>query len=869
MDNSVPILPVKNLAPLKPLYSLKDGKTTTPVYINDGLKELVRDLLARDEPTFREIARTAQVVSNFIQGKQVWQPNYWTGSWTIQPINRLDPNRITAINIMQFYCTSQIKMILNSNPDIEPYDEYKRKEYKDRVKKAKAVWNRYEKKFFTQWFSQQEALHAIITGWYGESVEYDNLAKGARVFKEVFGEKEVEISPGYSKCFNCGTEGGYKDFVSDDQYIPSCPDCASTEILPPEAPVTQTYNSVEGVQPIETGDLTLKLKSILNFRFNLKERAEDSSWSITRNVIPRRKLEYILGNNVIIPSSDYRSDVGLKALDEIQRAGNTLSGMRTANATLNKDEEIVLDKICLSAEDVAHIVNKEDTPTIDGTSIPKGTRLSDLSPDGKFTVYAVNDGSMILAIYPGVHHCYELSTGVYHMRWESGHGRGSEDTVEVQKRFNRFDAQTVKYLEAAATPAHTYVKGSVDRNHIKKIGYPNAVIPINQEVAQALGTTDLVRQIPVGNVSGNLFQYTYDILNQFRQLTSHVTDFTNAFPGVDNRTATGAQLAKTSADSIYAPMLLLRAETRCSTAKKTMAAYNKHFEGVGQYFSYGKTTGGQEIGGHVKGEDVDTDIEFTVMRNSEQPKTMYDRQADFVNMLSAAGQSGGYDMLKAQDPKLAQALLKAFDIDIDDDVYDTTVDVCEKRLDEALAMQDQFKEIQQMMGQKMGLEVPEPPLEFLLQGFSQPICVEEPNHELKAKWFSDYLDCPSGMEMTADQRAVVQLLVRTHYEMAMMQAGMMQAGMSQAGMMGQQPMIDQQNAQNSQAMDQQHQQAMQQQGVQHQQAMQQQGAQNQVDDRRRLEDRQNTVHDNKSEFQNAKALEQIKVKGRPKPAKKK
>lgn len=772
---SVPISKTVNLAPLKPLYGLYEGTKPPPVYIVDGLKELIKDLLSRDITTFNEIARTAHTVSNFIQGKQIWQPNYWTGQWSIQSAQRPDPSRITSINIMQFYCTSQIKMFINSNPDIEPYDEFKQKEYKEKVRRAKAIWNSYESKFFTQWYSQQEALHAIVTGWYGESVEYDNLKRGAKVFKEVFGEKELQISPGYSKCFSCGLEGGYSDFVSGP--IPVCPQCGSMEILPPEEPMTQKFRTITGVEPMYTGDLVLKHKSILNFRFDLKDKAEVSSWSITRTVMPRRKLEWMLGN-ASIPASDIRRDDGLKALDEIARASNTISGIVSPVSDAYKTDDIIVDKICLKPEDVAHIINREDTMTISGELIPKGQRLSDMCPPEGMTIFAINEGGTILGIFPGEHHSLELATGVYHMRWMSGLGRGSEDTVEVQKRFNRFDSQTVKFLEATASPARTYVKGSIDRAHVKQISYPNAVIPINQEVAQALGTTELIRQIQPGNASGNLFQYTYDILNQFRQLTSHVTDFSNAFPGVDNRTATGAQLAKTNADSIFAPMLQLKGEVRIATAENTLRLYNRHFQGVAKYFSFGESSSGQHIGDYLKGEDVDCEIKFTVVRNSEQPKTPYDRQADFVNMLAAAGQSGGYDMLKQQDPKLAQALLKTFDIDIDDNTYDLTVDVCETRLDEALNLQKQYFGLEDELGNQ-GFEMEQLPPEVLLMGLTQEITVEEPNHLLKAKWFSEYLDTPQGFALSNLEREVVRMFVRTHYQMEMAQQAAIAQGFAQ------------------------------------------------------------------------------------------
>src|SRR5690606_5146679 len=121
------------------------------------------------------------------------------------------------------------------------------------------------------------------------------------------------------------------------------------------------------------------------------------------------------------------------------------------------------------------------------------------------------------------------------------------------------------------------------------------------------------------------------------------------------------------------------------------------FQGVSQFFSFGETSTGQNIGDYLKGEDIDCDIRFTVVRNSEQPKTMYDRQIDFVNMLASSAQAGGYTELKMAEPKLAQALLKAFDIDIDANVYDTTTDVCESRLEEALSITTQFQEVKQIM----------------------------------------------------------------------------------------------------------------------------------------------------------------------------
>ena len=189
------------------------------------------------------------------------------------------------------------------------------------------------------------------------------------------------------------------------------------------------------------------------------------------------------------------TDQGLRSLQHITHAGNTLYGKNAMERGDLVTHDVVLDRFSVSSADIAHIIAQNDEETVSGDKIEKGTRLSDLCPDGA-TIIGINNMGTILGIYPNVHHSEETSSGVYHMRLESGLGRGSEDSVEVQKRFNRFDAQNVKAMEIGATPAHTYVKGSVDQQHIKKIGFPGAVIPINQDIAQAMGTSAVIQQIP-------------------------------------------------------------------------------------------------------------------------------------------------------------------------------------------------------------------------------------------------------------------------------------------------------------------------------------------------------------------------------------
>ena len=80
-------------------------------------------------------------------------------------------------------------------------------------------------------------------------------------------------------------------------------------------------------------------------------------------------------------------------------------------------------------------------------------------------------------------------------------------------------------------------------------------------------------------------------------------------------------------------------------------------------------------------------------------------------------------------------------------------------------------------------------------GLEPAIAVEEPNHMAKAKWFMDYLDCPDGLQMSNDERAIVCMLVREHATKEAQQQGLMMMLQAQAQVMGQQPMMEAQQEQ--------------------------------------------------------------------------
>jgi hypothetical protein len=761
------------MAPAKPLFSLADGDNA-PQYLCDALKELLKDKLGRDSEMWREIADTTEITSNFIQGKQIFVQT--TNGWRIQNIRRTNPNKITCINTMQYYCTQNLQRIVSSNPDIEPAEEFRQVRYKEKVKKNKAVWNYYERKFYQTWFRHQQALHAIISGNSIESVQYDHLAQGAKVFKEIWGEKEVQISEGSGQCFTCSAQAPAEAF---GEIMPKCPECGSPDVHV-ESAVNQIIPSIVGMQPIQTGDLTLRLIPIQSVRFDPKVQLEASSWMVERTRISKGRLNHIIGKNIQWGESP--SDRGLDSIDAIAKAGNTVLG-QDSYATGTTTDEVTIDRVSLKPEDYAHIRTRAEE-TVSGETLPDG-KLSDIFPNGMTLVFA--NEQHLLGIYPDVHHSQECSSGVFHMRLNSGIGRGSEDTVEVQKRFNRQDAQMVRAGESGATPAHWYIEGAVDRKHVKQIGMPGTVIPIKQAVAAALEKKELVGQIPPANVAGTFFQYTYDILDKYRQMVSHAPDVNNGLTGGNkSNTATEASISDANSEALYGPILQMLAAQRKGTAAKTIGLYAKHFKGVSRYFSYGTTKQDLAVGEQIKGEDVDPDIEFVVISDSERPKTRYTQQQSLAMAFQILGGAEGIAALKQTAPDLLNETLKTFDIELSIDDYDTVEDLCWKRLKQVTEVAKQYE--QETQGQ-----IPLIP-EIVLLGVKPQLRPTEPYHGEKAMWFSEYLDTPDAQELSETEREAIDILIMAHRNGGVIQMGNLLAAQNEAQVVGQQPIMEQQMA---------------------------------------------------------------------------
>jgi hypothetical protein len=198
-----PIYEGENYAPVKPLLELKKTKQPNQDDVCRQIKALYDELNGREQGLFEAIAETAYTIASFVQGKQCWQRNWYQGgNWQLAvPDKTANPNLTRSFNKMQFQVSQMIEDIISSNPDFEPDDMFKSYDFEKQVKASRAVWNHYERKFYGgdkgAWFNIQQAHSLITTGMAIEELVYDASMKGAKVFREIWGEQPMTLDPGY------------------------------------------------------------------------------------------------------------------------------------------------------------------------------------------------------------------------------------------------------------------------------------------------------------------------------------------------------------------------------------------------------------------------------------------------------------------------------------------------------------------------------------------------------------------------------------------------------------------------------------------------------------------------------------------------
>lgn len=790
--SSVPAVPpalyestAENFAPLAPLLAQVRGDDLKPANtLQQAFQAKYKWHKSIEKRVWDEMYLTGYEIANFIEGRQFIRPNPWAPGTYLAYVPRTqnEANK-RSLNLMRFYASNAMWKWQLSNPDIVAVAGVDTEQARESAKAADLIIEHYEREFFKPQLTIKEALHALCWGTYIWRIRYDDSKKSVTAEVPIYGDQQVSLGEGYGQCADCGVQGTAQDFPPDETGQPTCPECGGPAQV---QQVNDTLPGVIGTQQIELGEITAELLPFPECRWDINKRAEESSWFIHERRAAAVAIRRLLGN-VKFPAFDDQN-FGLTIVERLAYAGQSGGGQARADYKQPKihEEPVVVVEYSLGPDDIADIVLASPEETVGGQTIPAGPLLNTF-PHG-LTVQGINGLNVITGVF-AEHHSEYIAQGVWHSRTTAGVGQGFNDLVEVQKRFNSDDSQVHTFLRAVGTPGMLFRQEAIgDQDRMDYIGDPKINIAVNsQNLPEGMRLEDIVRPAwQPQSVPGQLFNYTYERLNDFAQLTSHITDFSGGLPNVNNRTATGAQISQANSNALFTPPLQIKGEVRQRIAELVLDLFRKHFP-TDRYFPL-KGKYGRQQGRYLSAANVGVDIRLEVTKDSELPRNSFTKREDFMTMFTMLGGAQGLLALEQQSPELALEVQRNFNIQLGTDTYDHVASLCQQRI-------QQMSDVSQLAGPMLGMLPsapqpqpaappangeggPQPPAaggmaapmlpsgpEVLIMAIQPPIALEEPDHDKKAKYLSEWLDTDEGQQADPTLRQAVILLIQTHFQL--------------------------------------------------------------------------------------------------------
>lgn len=779
---AIPIFSGQNFAPVGPLLQLRTDPKR-PNKFKDALKEIKNHYERVDKAAWEEVYRAGQLVDLFIQGKQIVRQNPYNGVYIPRVATADDELAQRCMNIMQFYETCSVEKDLSSNPDILIEAAKYSEQAKAAAHGASTIWKHYADKFLTADFCQIDAKLALRFGTAINRLKYDPGAEGIIVYQELAQQKTISLGGGHGSCGVCETFGSAADFMPPTDDVmgpqdPACPKCGSNlvSVIPPAA---GPLSSVADVQPVKLGDFMLESLPLPGCKWDMGYRPEFSSWFMYKQAVAMTAIKSIIGPIAAEGGQDL-DDIGLRVLQNLGLAGQAVFGRSSwwsAKGTQDTSKGVVTE-LYLSPEDYGDI-NITPEETLGGGILQPG-EMRKTFPGGAVTVWLNDD--ILLGVYEASHK-KELISRPWFLRPMTGVGRGAQDMVEIQKRLNVLDSQQVAYWSSVATPAIIYDQDLIQGDEVGYIGHPKMSLPAdtsrmagdNRTIASALW------QMTPAPIPGAFVDYTERHLNNAMQLASHVTSFSGGLPGVNNNTATGAQITQSNSDAVWTPTLQMKGVARQRLAWLLIPAYRERFPMERQFSLGGDFSRAQMIA--VKGADLDVELRFVVQKNSEEARSPYTRRANLAAVFQLAQGAAGLSQLKQIDPSLYSAMMQAFDVELEDQSENPmhVEQICTQRIEQLrqASAQGGFGEIlmaqvqpdadpaQAAMMQQQLAQMQQQAVQSALR---PPVSQYEGAQDKKAAYLQLWLDTDQGQMADPTLRAAVEQLLVLHFQNAGNQA---------------------------------------------------------------------------------------------------
>jgi hypothetical protein len=825
-----------NLAPAKPLEPLaRERADDQSVWIDDPLtwfKGLRDELLDENARVWKDHVLLWEMIFLFIEGKQLLKRARYGAGWRAIPLPDRTDSPVYSYNLIGFYSDNIKSKWTNSNTDVKWRPTSDADAALGAAKAATQIHEYYKRKLYTETFRQTEALLAQC----GKYARYYYYSKDAKTYgrRQQVEQQTLQLGDSTYFCADCGASGVFPDTgrvsapagdagnavgnpandrasgmptarespdtgmalgapsampeptgisgeiphagmespnVGRDVFGAGlrCPDCGSPNIEVEQAEPF-TVEAVTGYEEVEMGSICCESVPAFELKHDLQFLPHESPYLIrTRRV----RTSVLQSKFPFIKIKKGRGALsGLDAAEDLKKstyASNTryYSGREESIEPTTDFIQIWLDPAMYE-----QYALKNPCRTASGMEIPGGTRLIDLFPDGLYLCFIQGvDGVVEMR---NEHHRDYWVGQAYRPRAISALGSGVEDMLEGNRQFNLTMSLIYTVLRTLATPATLYDESLLPNGVSAYLGNPLKNIPVDVNRLDGRSIRDAVHQLSPQPPSQQHFAYAQQ-LDYFLQKASRVTDFSGGLPGVNNETATGAEIASANAQSLFAPQLALKAEVDRRGAEIVLELFRKYCIDEVYISLSGKR--GRQDGVWLSAADLQTDLFAEVVPESYLPQTNLERRQRFKGLLADVGGLAGLKMAMAEAPALLEKLAETYDVDLGAEDYTAAAETARERIEQMKAAipmlqvaMSQMPPVQMAPDPMTGRMTPVPvdPMaeagRFLLDILNPPIEIEEFGHLAAINYYRSWLTEDEAKEAPPELRAGVKAAIYRHIE---------------------------------------------------------------------------------------------------------
>lgn len=570
--------------------------------------------------------------------------------------------------------------------------------------------------------------------------------------------------------------------------VTACPDCGSpnAEITPAEP---LEVEAIQGYEDVEHGDIVCETVPAFELKHDLAELPQDSPYLIRRRRIRVPVLQAKFPDLHIVDSKG--DNRGVQIEESLKRATGGGNSVWSKDATEEKAADFV--QIWLDPCMYSRLQLKDEMRTLGGMVIPAGTKLADMFPTGMYLCFI--DGIDGVVELRDEHHKDYWVGQSYRQRAISSLGIGIEDIVEGNRQYNLVMSIIYTQLRTSAMPATLFDERLLPNGVSSYLGSLSN-IPVNLSALEdTRKLPDSVHQLQPQPPTTAHFGFA-EQLNNYMQMASRVTEFSGGLPGVNNDTATGAELTAATAQSLFGPQLALKAEVDRRGAEIILELFKKYCIDEVWISLSGKR--GQMEGQWLKAADIGVDMFAEVVPDSYLPQTNFERRERWDRFLERVGGLPGLKAALQEFPEQVEQLAEIFDVDLASSDYTAAAEMCRLRIEQ---MKQAIPMLQVMTASMPPVQMAQDPMsgemaavpvdpmaeagQFLLGILQPPIELEELGHMAAIAYLRSWLTEDEGREAAPELRGGIKAMIYQHLQGLLAEAqftGVLQmAGQPMAG----------------------------------------------------------------------------------------